>query len=118
MPLESFPCPKCQNKMFVGARFCMRCGTRLNDKGGEEIRPDTPKPPAPRVISVAPAPDPWASVAMDGGLEAIELSDFGEPEAAAHPPAPVAAPPPPVSAVTVAVPVLPAPPAVAAPAAP
>jgi uncharacterized protein YjbI with pentapeptide repeats len=113
MPVESFPCPKCQNKMFLGARFCMRCGTRLNEKGDEEIRPDTPKPPAPRVITVAPAPDPWASVPADGGLEAIELSDFGEPRAPAPPPVPVVEPPAPT--VVAAPPVLPAPPVMAVP---
>src|SRR6187399_2525745 len=82
MPLESFPCPKCENKMFVGARFCMRCGTRLNAQGVEEIRPNTPKPPAARA-SVSPAPDPWAHMPTDGGLEAIELSDLSEPLALA-----------------------------------
>lgn len=95
MSTESFPCPKCQNKMFVGARFCMRCGNAI--EAPSVLRRDTPKPPAP--TSASRAPDPWVSVVEDRGfergLEDIELS-LGEPSPTKPPaiPAPKAPPAP------------------------
>jgi uncharacterized protein YjbI with pentapeptide repeats len=95
MSSESFPCPKCQNKMFAGARFCMRCGNAI--EAPPVVRRDTPKPPA-IPASGSRAPDPWAHIPHDSGLEAIELS-LGEPApakpAVIPPPQPkVPAPPP------------------------
>lgn len=75
---DPFPCPKCENEMFPGARFCMRCGTRLDAVGGVEAAPNAPAPHVSRP-SGPPAPDPWANMPLDLGLEAIELS-FPEAE--------------------------------------
>lgn len=73
MSTEPFPCPKCENEMFPGARFCMRCGTRLDAGGGLESGRAASQsqvlPPAG-----ASAPDPWTSMPTDHGLDVIELS--------------------------------------------
>jgi uncharacterized protein YjbI with pentapeptide repeats len=86
MPTEPFPCPKCENEMFPGARFCMRCGTRLDQTGALESSRDAAAPARVSRPSGPPAPDLWAAMPPDLGLEAIELS-FPESE---PPPAPVA----------------------------
>lgn len=113
---EPFLCPKCENEMFPGARFCMRCGTRLDAAGGLASSPAASEsqvlPPAG-----APAPDLWAAIPTDRGLEAIELS-FPEPEPRPAPNAPkrpvLAAP---EAAVKVQPPAMP-PPTASSPAAP
>jgi uncharacterized protein YjbI with pentapeptide repeats len=128
MSTDPFPCPKCENEMFPGARFCMRCGTRLDVVGDVEAGPAPPTPHVSRP-SGPPAPDPWANMPLDLGLEAIELS-FSEAELrdaliAPKGPAPVAveatvARQPPAAPQLVAAPAVAAPavaaPAVAAPA--
>ena len=35
MTLETQPCPKCQTEMFAGARFCVKCGARLDAPDAE-----------------------------------------------------------------------------------
>src|SRR5262245_53953664 len=38
MTLDTQPCPKCNTEMFAGARFCVRCGARM-DASGTATRP-------------------------------------------------------------------------------
>jgi uncharacterized protein YjbI with pentapeptide repeats len=76
MTLETQPCPKCQTEMFSGARFCVRCGVRLDASGAQvpaQVSADIfTADLKPRAV---PQQTPPTVEEIDEGFEAIEPED-------------------------------------------
>ena len=72
MTLETQPCPKCHTEMFLGARFCVRCGVRLDASGAQVSADIFTADLKPRVV---PPQAPTTVEEIDEGFEAIEPED-------------------------------------------
>lgn len=93
MEIVTFECPKCHSELFEGARFCTRCGCRLDEDGQQPV-PRASRPPvaAPGFLgNTMPAPYPTASSVSDAVNRAL-LEQQAAAGAEVASPTPVAVP--------------------------